>query len=103
MDQTSIKIKNMMTLTNEQFLFDEALCARVQELRDGKGWTQDQMALALGIPAERYKKYENRSAMPQYLIPKFAQIVDRSIEYVMTGKERKQLPLQKPQQSKKRA
>ena len=44
------------------------------------------MATALGVPAERYRKWEYRSAMPHYLIERFALIVGRDIEYVLTGK-----------------
>lgn len=90
-DKTSNTI-NAMTIENEQMLFENALCERVRNLRDDRGWTAEQMATALGIPPDRYRKYENRSPLPQYLIPLFAQTVDRSIEYVLTGKERRQLP-----------
>jgi DNA-binding XRE family transcriptional regulator len=78
---------NFSVMENEQMLFEDALCARVKRLREEKGWTAEQMAIALGIPPERYRKYENRSPLPQYLIPRFALVVDRSPEYVLTGKE----------------
>lgn len=45
------------------------------------------MAAAIGVPFERYKKYETRSPMPAYLIPRFAQIVDRSMSYILTGRD----------------
>jgi transcriptional regulator with XRE-family HTH domain len=80
-----------MSEEGQKFQFDNAFCARVQELREGKGWVAEQMATALGIPVDRYRKYETRSPMPHYLIPQFAQVVDRSIEYVMTGKETKRV------------
>jgi transcriptional regulator with XRE-family HTH domain len=88
LDRTSNKFSVMQ---NEQMLFDDALCARVKRLREEKDWTAEQMAIALGIPPERYRKYENRSPIPHYLIPRFALVVDRSIEYVMTGKEQRSL------------
>lgn len=75
--------------SNEQFIFDSALCGRVKTLRLEKHWTSEQMAIALGIPPDGYRKYESRSPLPQYLIPRFAAITDRSIEYILTGKERK--------------
>ena len=78
-----------MTTESDEFLFTNELCARVKALREGKGWTAEQMATALGIPPERYRKYENRSPIPQYLIPRFALIVDRSVEFVLTGAEPK--------------
>lgn len=87
---------NVMTTENEQLIFENALCERTRALRDGKGWTAEQMAIALGIPPDRYRKYETRSPLPQYLIPRFSQVVDRSIEYVLTGKERKGLAVKSP-------
>lgn len=44
------------------------------------------MATALGVPAERYRKYEYRTPLPHYLVERFALIVGREIEYVLTGK-----------------
>lgn len=67
--------------------FDDQLCARVQRLRLERGWNQRQTADAIGVSFDRYKKYETRSPMPHYLIPRFAQIMDRSIAYIMTGKD----------------
>ncbi|MFA7308308.1 MAG: helix-turn-helix transcriptional regulator [Hyphomicrobium sp.] len=87
---------NFSAMPNEQMLFENALCARVKRLREEKEWTAEQMAIALGVPPERYRKYENRSPMPQYLIPRFALVVDRSVEYVLTGKEPRSLTLAKP-------
>lgn len=66
--------------------FNDRLCARVARLRDERGWTQAQMATALGVPFERYKKYETRSPLPHYLIPRFAQHVDRDVAYILTGR-----------------
>jgi transcriptional regulator with XRE-family HTH domain len=74
---------------NEEFAFNEALRARLKALREGKGWTAEQMAEALGIPPDRYRKYESRSPAPQYLIPRIALIMDKSIEYILTGKDKK--------------
>ncbi|HEU4805194.1 MAG TPA: helix-turn-helix transcriptional regulator [Nitrobacter sp.] len=66
--------------------FEDRFCARIQRLRVERGWTQEQMATAIGVPHERYKKYETRSPMPLYLLPRFAMQVDREIEYLVTGK-----------------
>jgi hypothetical protein len=66
--------------------FNRAYCRRVKDLRRSKGWTQQQMATALGLPLDRYKKYEDRSPMPGYLVEPFALIVERTVGYVMTGK-----------------
>jgi transcriptional regulator with XRE-family HTH domain len=66
--------------------FNDAFCARTQRLRKERGWTQEQMATAIGVPFERYKKYETRSPMPLYLLPRFAQHVDRDVTYLVTGR-----------------
>lgn len=60
---------------------------RAAELRAAAGMTQAEMAAALGIPLERYKKYENRSAMPVDLLEPFSRLVNRSIEFVVAGRD----------------
>lgn len=75
-----------VVINNEESIFNDALCARVHRLRNERGWTAQQMATALGIPPERYRKYEYRSPLPHYLVERFALIVGRDIEYVLTGK-----------------
>jgi transcriptional regulator with XRE-family HTH domain len=66
--------------------YNDALCQRVRELRQEKDWTIEQMADALGVPAERYRKYEVRSPLPQYLFERFAQLTGRDVHYIVTGK-----------------
>lgn len=66
--------------------FNNHFIERIARLRAERGWNQAQMAAAIGVPFERYKKYETRSPMPHYLLPRFAQQVDRDIEYLLTGK-----------------
>ena len=56
--------------------FDRAFCATVKALRQRKGWTQRQMATALGVSLENYRKYENRSLLPHRHIQAFCLIVD---------------------------
>lgn len=75
-----------MAGTSEEAQFNEALIARVHRLRNERGWTSAQMATALGVPAERYRKYEYRTPLPHYLVERFALIVGRDIEYILTGK-----------------
>jgi transcriptional regulator with XRE-family HTH domain len=57
---------------------------RVKQLRKERGFTQRQMAEALQIPLERYKKYEQRSRLPPELLPSFAAIVGCPVERVLT-------------------
>lgn len=61
-----------MATSNAELAFNQEICARVQELRVAKGWKQEQMAVALGVPVERYRKYERRSPLPSYLMERFA-------------------------------
>jgi len=71
---------------NRELEFNEKLCARVHRLRNDRGWTAEQMATALGIPPDRYRKYEYRSPLPHYLIEQFAQIVGRDVDFILLGK-----------------
>ena len=75
-----------MATGSEELAFNEALCARVHRLRNERGWTSEQMATALGVPPDRYRKYEYRSPLPGYLIERFALIVGQDISYLLTGK-----------------
>lgn len=43
----------------------------MKDLRKRKGWTQQEMATAIGISLENYRKYENRSLLPHRLVPAF--------------------------------
>lgn len=78
----NLSVSNLMTPAEYEALF----IARVKALREGKGMTAAQMATALGIPAERYRKYESRSPLPHDLIERFALIVGVSVEFLMTGR-----------------
>jgi DNA-binding XRE family transcriptional regulator len=73
----------------EQGQFEEALRARVIALRKAAKprITQKQMADAIGIEFETYKKYETRSPMPAYLIPRFAEVIGQSILVVMGAEQ----------------
>ncbi len=76
-----------MSIDNDELSFNKALLDRVRGIRAAKGWSAEEMAMALGIPAERYRKYEKRSPIPHYLIPRLALISGRSAEWILTGKE----------------
>jgi DNA-binding XRE family transcriptional regulator len=88
LDIESSMLRAMPTkLKNDELAFNAALFDRVKSIRESKDWTAEQMATALGIPAERYRKYENRTPIPHYLIPRIALLSGRSPEWVLTGKE----------------
>lgn len=71
---------------SDEAKFNDELCARVHELRNARGWTAAQMATALGVPPDRYRKYEYRSPLPAYLMERFALIVECELDYLITGK-----------------
>ena len=78
-----------MADSNEELLFNEALITRVKRWREEKGWTAAQMATALGIPPDRYRKYETRTPLPTYLMERFCLITETDLENLILGKPRK--------------
>jgi transcriptional regulator with XRE-family HTH domain len=81
-----------MVIDNKEAQFNDALCARVHRLRNERGVTAAEMAKMLDVPAERYRKYEYRSPLPHYLLERFALIVGRDVEYVLTGSTSSRVP-----------
>ena len=82
-----------MSGPSEDDIFNAQMCARLREIREsmpGK-WTAERMATMLGIPAERYRKYEVRSPLPHYLIPRLSAISGCDIAYILTGKNERRL------------
>lgn len=86
MSQDGRTARQYRRFVSEEALFNEQFIARVHRLRNDRGYTAAQMATALGVPAERYRKYEYRTPLPHYLIERFALIVGRDIEYLLTGR-----------------
>lgn len=85
-DLTAIFMIRGMSDAHSESMFNESLCARTHELRNERGYTSAQMATALGLPADRYRKYEYRSPLPAYLWERFALIVGCDLDYLLTGK-----------------
>jgi transcriptional regulator with XRE-family HTH domain len=77
-----------MSDSNRELLFNTELCERVSTLRRERGWTAEQMATALGVPPDRYRKYEKRSPLPAYLMVSFCLVVDCDLDYLLTGRKR---------------
>ena len=77
-----------MAASNEELQFNEALIRRVRAWREEKGWTAEQMAVALGVPPDRYRKYESRTPLPSYLMQRFCLITDTDLENLILGKPR---------------
>lgn len=78
-----------MASANEELLFNQGLCERTQRFRKERNWTQQQMATALGVPVDRYRKYETRSPLPHYLVERFCLIVDCTVDELLLGIPRK--------------
>lgn len=66
--------------------YEAMYIARTKALRVLTGMSAQQMATALGVPFERYKKYESRTPLPQALIEPFALIARVSVEFLVTGR-----------------
>ena len=77
-----------MAESNEELRYNNALCERVKRFREERGWTAAQMATGLGIPPERYRKYENRSQLPAYLMVRFCMLTNVDLENLVAGKAR---------------
>jgi DNA-binding XRE family transcriptional regulator len=43
------------------------------------------MARALGVVVGTYNRYENRTMLPHYLIPKFCQLTGVEVEWLVSG------------------
>jgi len=76
-----------MAETTASSEYNKGLLARTRELRERKNWTAEEMALALGVPAERYRKYETRTPIPHELIERLALVADSTVHYIITGTE----------------
>lgn len=77
-----------MVVDVSELEFNRGFVRRVKEAREALGWTQAVMAESLGIPFERYKKYEQRSPLPHYLIARFCKLTGCDVLYLMTGEHR---------------
>lgn len=62
------------------------IALRIMELRDACGYSQEEFAQKLGIPAQTYKEYEeNASGIPISLICNIANICGVELSEIMTG------------------
>lgn len=76
---------------SKEFIFNNEYCERVKRFRGETNMSAEEMANLLGIPPDRYRKYESRSPMPVYLIPDFCRIVGCDMEHLILGKARERL------------
>jgi transcriptional regulator with XRE-family HTH domain len=75
----------MRATENEEAAYLVELLGRTIAARKSRGWSQRFVAKALGVPLERYKKYEQRSPMPLYLIERFCILTGMDIHFFITG------------------
>lgn len=66
--------------------YRRAITARLQLLRNSMGKSQPQMAEALGVPLDRYRKYETRTPLPGYLIEPLSVLTGYSVTFIVTGR-----------------
>lgn len=66
-----------------------AFRARLKTLRTDLGYSQEEMATALGLSKANYQKYEDRSKFPLHKLEPLALVTQTSIEFVVTGRARK--------------
>lgn len=65
--------------------FKADFCKRVAALRVAAGIEQKAMAAEMGVLLNTYNRYEHRSLMPHFLIPRFCRIVGVNEAFLFTG------------------
>jgi DNA-binding XRE family transcriptional regulator len=54
-----------------QSAFKKGFLARTAKARINAGYTQEEIALLLNVPQDKYKHYERRSFLPHHLVASF--------------------------------
>lgn len=72
----------------EKERFDEGFVLRTRRARKTAGLTQDEMAEALGISKYTYPKYESRSPLPHYLVPRFLLLTGATADELFSTKKK---------------
>lgn len=72
-----------------ELAYNDALRERLRSRRVELRKTQQQVADELGIPFERYKKYETRSPLPPYLFVSAAAALQVEVHWLLTGRRTK--------------
>jgi hypothetical protein len=80
----------MMSDENAEDAFNAKLCARVRDLRRRRYSSAGEMAALLRVSTDRYRKYEARSPLPPYLMPRFAALVGVDLHQLLTGRGAKE-------------
>ena len=66
---------------------------RLKEMRTQLGYSQDEMALALGLSKANYQKYEDRSKFPLHKLEQLSLVTHQSLDYWVTGRNRRPVPV----------
>jgi transcriptional regulator with XRE-family HTH domain len=70
-------------MNNEQTFWD-TLCARLKNLRDSQGWTQDDVASRVGIGKSAYRSYENNDRrIPVDVLTRVAALYNVSVDELL--------------------
>ncbi len=68
---------------------------RIIQLRTGKGWSQEELALAIGASRDIISKYERGNNLPSIeMASKMAKAFGVSLDFLINGKEDNRLPQQ---------
>lgn len=87
-NQRSRTIRPMSrTVTPTQF--KKGFCARLKAARTMAGFEQEDVAKALGIPANTYSTYERRTLLPHHLIPVACDFLGIEMPYLYGENRRK--------------
>lgn len=84
-----LAVRIRVMTVNAEAAYIGALSQRIKAARLAVNLTQKQVATALGVSLDAYKKYENRenTVLPPHLMEPFAILVRRSVTYIVTGHE----------------
>lgn len=60
---------------------------RIRQLRTDHNLTQREVAEAIDVGFEAYRKYEQRGSAPAHVLPDLARLYNISIEFLVTGRQ----------------
>lgn len=73
-------------------------CARTRLARAARGWSQDELGGYLGMEQGSYQKYENRTCLRPWLIPKFCRLTGVTPDWLFLNKGRQPMRQEAPQE-----
>lgn len=65
--------------------FNRRFCLAVRKARDDANLTQAETAMRLGIPRQRYRRYESSTPMPHNLLIAFTTLTQTTIGRLFTA------------------